>query len=277
MTLANMLPVAVLNPIAGTFFGIPIHWYGVIIATGVVIALLMAVHEGRRLGIDEDTFYDFLLWMLPIAFICARAYYVVFQWPYYAAHPSEIIAIWDGGIAIYGGLIGGFLTLYFFCRHRHLSVLTMLDVIVPGVILAQAMGRWGNFFNQEAFGRITTRSALVAQHLPAFIINQMNVGGHYRVPTFLYESTWDFVGFLLLVLLRHRHHVFKHGEIFLTYLAWYAFGRFFIEGMRTDSLMLGNIRVSQMLSVILFVVAITTMIYRRVHDHNLPWYLDAVK
>lgn len=277
MTLANMLPVAALNPIAGTFFGIPIHWYGVIIATGVVIALLMAVHEGRRLGIDEDTFYDFLLWMLPIAFICARAYYVIFQWPYYAAHPSEIIAIWDGGIAIYGGLIGGFLTLYFFCRHRHLSVLTMLDVIVPGVILAQAMGRWGNFFNQEAFGRITTRSALVAQHLPVFIINQMNVGGHYRVPTFLYESTWDFVGFLVLVLLRHRHHVFKHGEIFLTYIAWYAFGRFFIEGMRTDSLMLGNIRVSQMLSVILFVVAIATMIYRRVHDRNLPWYLDAVK
>lgn len=273
----NLFPLAALNPIAGTFFGIPIHWYGIIIATGVVIALLMAVREGKKLGIDEDTFYDFLLWALPISLICARAYYVIFQWSYYRVHPNEIIAIWDGGIAIYGGLLGGLLVLWLFSHKRGLSALTMLDVIVPGVILAQAMGRWGNFFNQEAFGRITTRATLVSQHIPNFIINQMYIGGHYRIPTFLYESTWDFVGFLILILLRHRQHLFKRGEIFFTYVAWYAFGRFFIEGMRTDSLMLGNIRVSQLLSVILFVLAIGAFIYRRRHRPNLPWYLDGVK
>lgn len=273
----NLASLAAINPLAGTFFGIPIHWYGVIIATGVVIALLMAVHEGNHLGINEDAFYDFLLWALPISLICARAYYVCFQWPYYRVHPSEIVAIWDGGIAIYGGLLGGLLVLVVFCRHRKISILTMLDVIVPGVILAQAMGRWGNFFNQEAFGGITTKAALAAQHIPPFIINQMYIGGHFRVPTFLYESLWDFTGFLILVLLRHRQHVFKHGEIFLTYVAWYAFGRFFIEGMRTDSLMLGNIRISQLVSVLLFVSAIIAFAYRRYHWRNLPWYLDGVK
>lgn len=276
MTLTNLFPLAALNPLAGTFFDIPIHWYGVIIATGVVIAFLMAVREGKRLGIDEDTFYDFLLWALPFSLVCARAYYVTFQWSYYRLHPAEIIAIWDGGIAIYGGLIGGLIVLVIFCRRRGLSALTMLDVIVPGVILAQAMGRWGNFFNQEAFGGVTSRAALLAQHLPTFVINQMEISGHYRVPTFLYESLWDFAGFLILVILRHRHHLFKHGEVFLTYLAWYSFGRFFIEGLRTDSLMLGSIRVSQLLSAILFVIAIAAFVYRR-RNHNLPWYLDGVE
>ncbi|MGN1280210.1 MAG: prolipoprotein diacylglyceryl transferase, partial [Limosilactobacillus sp.] len=151
---------AALNPIALQFGPFTVHWYGVIIATGVVLALWLAVREGRRQGIAEDYFYDYLLWALPIAIICARIYYVVFQWPYYAVHPAEIIAIWDGGIAIYGAIIGGFIVLYLFCRARHLSMWTMLDVIAPTVILAQGIGRWGNFMNQEAFGVVTTRAAL---------------------------------------------------------------------------------------------------------------------
>ena len=276
MTIA-MQTVAAINPIAFQFLGIQVHWYGIIIACGVVIALLLAVREGTRLGIAEDNFYDFLLWGLPISLVCARAYYVIFQWPFYAAHPSEIIAIWDGGIAIYGGLIGGFLTLLVFCHRRSLSPWTMLDVIAPGVILAQAMGRWGNFFNQEAFGRFTTRAALEMQHIPTFIINQMNISGHYRVPTFLYESTWDFLGFVLLMLIRHRHHLLKRGEVFLTYLIWYATGRFFIEGMRTDSLMLGPLRVSQGLSLVFFIAAIIIWVARRRHNVNLPWYVNRVK
>lgn len=263
--------VAALNPIAFQLGAIEVHWYGIIIASGVVLALILSVAEGKRLGIDEDYFYDYLLWAIPVAIICARLYYVAFQWSYYANHPGEIIAIWDGGIAIYGSIIGGFLTLYFFCHARHLSMWTMVDVIAPTLIMAQGIGRWGNFMNQEAFGRITSRAALVGQHIPNWIINQMYIGGNYRVPTFLYESLWDLTGFVLLMLLRHRHHLFKQGEVFLTYVMWYAAGRFVIEGMRTDSLMLGSIRVSQFLSVIFFVSALVIMVARR-RSKTLPWY-----
>ncbi|MBB1063239.1 prolipoprotein diacylglyceryl transferase [Limosilactobacillus fastidiosus] len=268
------LTTLALNPIAFNFGPIQVHWYGIIIATGVVLALILSVREGRRRGIDEDYFYDYLLWALPVAIICARFYYVAFQWPYYSQHPGEIIAIWDGGIAIYGAIIGGVLTLYFFCRARQISMWTMMDVISPTLIMAQGIGRWGNFMNQEAFGTITTRAALVSQHIPEWIINQMYIGNHYRVPTFLYESLWDLTGFVLLLLLRHRRHLFKRGEVFLTYVMWYSFGRFFIEGMRTDSLMIGSvIRVSQVLSLILFVVAVIILIARRQRT-GLPWYVN---
>lgn len=261
-----------LNPIAWQGGPFTIHWYGVIIATGVILALWLSVREGKHQVIDEDVFYDYLLWALPVAIICARIYYVVFQWPYYRLHPDEIIAIWDGGIAIYGAIIGGLITLLIFCRARGLPVWTMLDVIAPTVILAQAIGRWGNFMNQEAFGRITTKAALLAQHLPQWIITQMHIQGAYRVPTFLYESLWDFCGFLFLIGLRHRKHLFKEGEVFFAYLIWYSMGRFWIEGMRTDSLMWGPIRVSQLLSVVLFVVSIALVLWRRQRVPDLPWY-----
>lgn len=265
---------AALNPIAFQAGPFTIHWYGVIIASGVVLALLLAVCEGKREGISEDDFYDYLLWALPIAIICARIYYVVFQWSYYSQHPSEIIAIWDGGIAIYGAILGGFIVLLVFCHYRHLSSWLMMDIIAPTLIMAQGIGRWGNFMNQEAFGDITTRAHLMAQHIPNWIINQMYIGGHYRIPTFLYESLWDLTGFALLMLLRHRKHLFRRGEIFLTYVMWYAFGRFFIEGMRTDSLMLGNIRISQLLSVVFFVSALVILIIRRYK--NIPWYYNGI-
>ena len=140
--------------------------------------------------------------------------------------------------------------------------------------MAQGIGRWGNFMNQEAFGDITTRAHLMAQHIPSWIINQMYIGGHYRIPTFLYESLWDLTGFALLMLLRHRKHLFRRGEIFLTYVMWYAFGRFFIEGMRTDSLMLGNIRISQLLSIVFFVSALVILIIRR--HKNISWYYNGI-
>ncbi len=262
---------AALNPIAWQWGALQVHWYGVIIATGVVLALVLSIREGRRQGIEEDAFYDFLLYALPVALVCARLYYVIFQWSYYRLHPSEIIAIWDGGIAIYGGLLGGAAVLWWYCRRQQRSAWQFLDIIAPTVIMAQGLGRWGNFFNQEAFGGITTKAALMAQHLPAWLINQMYIGGAYRVPTFLYESSWDLTGFVLLMLLRHRRHFFKRGEVFLAYVAWYAFGRFFIEGMRTDSLMLGPVRFSQGLSVLLFVIALGAVVYRRC-QRTLPWY-----
>ncbi|WP_125544451.1 prolipoprotein diacylglyceryl transferase [Levilactobacillus lindianensis] len=256
--------MAALNPIAMRLGPISVHWYGVIIATGVVIAVMLAVREGQRRGVKPDDIYDMILWALPAALIAARTYYVVFEWPYYAKHPGEIIAIWDGGIAIYGSLIGAGLVVFFFCRSRFIPVWLMLDIAAPTVILGQAIGRWGNFMNQEAFGRITSLAFLQGLHLPGWIINQMLINGAYRQPTFLYESTWDLLGFIVLMSLRHVPGLFKQGEVFLGYVMWYALGRFFIEGMRTDSLWLFHIlRISQALSVVLFVGALIIWIYRR--------------
>lgn len=265
---------AALNPIAFHLGALQVHWYGIIIASAVVIAVTLAVREGRRRGIDPDDIYDMILWALPAAIIAARAYYVAFEWSYYSHHVDEIIRVWDGGIAIYGSLIGAGLVVYFFCRSRYIPVWLMLDVAAPTVIMAQGIGRWGNFMNQEAFGQVTSLSFLQGLHLPDWIVSQMYIQGAYRQPTFLYESTWDILGFVVLMALRHRKGLFKQGEVFLGYVLWYSFGRFFIEGMRTDSLMLGNvIRVSQLLSVLLFVGAIIIIVIRRKRA-TTPMYLD---
>lgn len=267
--------LAKIDPIAFELGPIPVHWYGIIIASAMVLAVFLAVNEGQKRGIKEDTIYDLLLWGLPLALICARLYYVIFQWQYYRVYPSEIYRIWDGGIAIYGGLIGAFIVVLVLCKRQEISAWLMLDVVAPTVILAQGIGRWGNFVNQEAHGRATSRFFLQSLHLPEWIINQMRINGVYYQPTFLYESVWDILGFILLVSLRHRLHLFKQGEIFLAYLIWYALGRFFIEGMRTDSLMLGALRVSQWLSLLLFIGAIIVGVWRRRNDPTLAWYLDA--
>ncbi|GHP15151.1 prolipoprotein diacylglyceryl transferase [Lentilactobacillus fungorum] len=269
--LLNLKTLA-LNPIAFNLGPIEVHWYGIIIASGVILAVYLAVSEGKRRGINPDDIYDMILWALPAALICARLYYVIFQWGYYKDNPGEIIKIWDGGIAIYGSLIGAMIVVIWFCRKRFIPVWLMLDVAAPTVILAQSIGRWGNFMNQEAFGKPTTLHYLQGLHLPQFIINQMNISGAYRQPTFLYESLWSLLGFCVLMVLRHNPHLFKQGEVFLAYVMWYSFGRFFVEGMRTDSLMLFNLRVSQILSVILFFGAMALIGYRRRTQDN-PWYL----
>ncbi|MCT3283651.1 prolipoprotein diacylglyceryl transferase [Lactiplantibacillus pentosus] len=263
-----------LNPIALRLGPIQVHWYGVIIASAVVIAVALAVREGQKRGVRPDDIYDMILWALPFTLIAARTYYVIFQWSYYSQHPSEIIRIWDGGIAIYGGLIGAGIVVVLFCRSRFIPTWLMLDVAAPTVIMGQGIGRWGNFMNQEAFGRVTSLSFLQGLHLPEWLINQMYIQGAYRQPTFLYESVWDLLGFVMLMVTRHRTNWYKQGEVFLTYVAWYAFGRFFTEGMRTDSLMLFNvIRVSQALSVVLFFGSIGLMIWRRRRHPENRWYL----
>ncbi|MEJ6400258.1 prolipoprotein diacylglyceryl transferase [Nicoliella lavandulae] len=266
-----------LNPIAFDLGPIQVHWYGIFIASAVILAVYLSVREGNKRGIKADNIYDMLLWALPFSIISARLYYVAFQWSYYQNHLDEIIRIWDGGIAIYGSLIGAAIVIILFCRSRLIPVWLMLDVISPTVLLAQGIGRWGNFMNQEAFGQITSLAFLQHLHLPQFIINQMYIGGAYRQPTFLYESLWSFLGVAVILSLRHVPHFFKRGEVFLMYVLWYSFGRFFVEGMRTDSLMIGSIRVSQWLSIVLFVVAIGLIIYRRRKYPDASWYLDGAK
>ncbi|ANZ58459.1 prolipoprotein diacylglyceryl transferase [Fructilactobacillus lindneri] len=267
-----MFSILAMNPVAINFGPFHVRWYGIIIASAVLIAVWLSMREAKRQGLNEDVLYNMILWAIPIAIISARIYYVIFQWKYYAQHLGEIIAIWDGGIAIYGALLGAGVFIYFYCKHHNLSIWQIFDIAAPTVIMAQGIGRWGNFMNQEAFGAVTSLSFLQQLHLPRFIIQQMLIDGLYRQPTFLYESIWDLTGFALLMIMRHSDKLFKRGEIFLAYVMWYSFGRFFTEGMRTDSLMLGTFRISQILSIILFFGALFVLLYRRKNDKKLVWY-----
>ncbi|CAM3090608.1 Prolipoprotein diacylglyceryl transferase [Lactobacillus bombicola] len=263
-----------INPVAFNLGDISVKWYGVIMATAIILAVVMAIIEGQKRHIISDDFVDLLLWAVPIGYLGARIYYVAFEWDYYAQHPDQIIAIWNGGIAIYGGLIAGLIVLLVFCYKKLLPPFLMLDIITPGVMAAQILGRWGNFFNQEAHGAATSLQFLQSLHLPLFIINQMKIAGTYYQPTFLYESVLNLIGLILILLLRHRRHIFKQGEVFMLYLAWYAAVRFFVEGLRTDSLYIAKtIRVSQLLSLVLFIVVFLLFIYRRVVVKP-KWYLD---
>lgn len=266
--------ILTINPVAFKFGNLSVKWYGIIMAVAIILAVSMAIFEGRKRQIESDDFMDLLLWAVPLGYVGARIYYVIFEWNYYSQHLDEIIAIWNGGIAIYGGLLAGLAVLLVFCYKRMLPPFLMLDIITPGVMAAQILGRWGNFINQEAHGGPTTLAFLQSLHLPDFIINQMKIGGVYYQPTFLYESFFNLIGLLIILLLRHRKHLFKQGEIFMLYLAWYSVVRFFVEGMRTDSLyLLESIRVSQMLSVILLIVVIVLFIYRR-RVVKPKWYLE---
>lgn len=247
-----------------------IYWYGVIIAFGALLGVLLAVRESRRRGLPKDSIIDFLLFAVPIAIIFARAYYVIFRWDYYAQHPEDIIAIWEGGIAIHGALIGGGITALVFCKLRNISFWKFVDIIAPSVVLGQAVGRWGNFVNQEAHGGEVSRAFLENLYLPDWIIDQMYIEGSYYAPTFLYESVWNLLIFAVLLLLRRVNLV--RGEIFLSYVILYSIGRYFIEGLRTDSLMASGLMAAQVMSIVLVVLAVITWVIRR--RKGYPRYLD---
>lgn len=256
--------LALVNRVAFELFGLPIYWYAIIIVSGVIIAMWLSTREAVRVGLKPDDVTDFMLIGLPVSIIGARLYYIMFDLPDYLNDPGQIFNIRSGGIAIYGALIAGGIWLYFFCRRNFISTWTFLDIAAPSVLLAQGIGRWGNFMNHEAHGEEVSRAFLERLHLPKFIIDNMYIDEAYRQPTFLYESVWNTLGFIVLIILRKKTGLLKEGEVFLGYLIWYGFGRFFIEGMRTDSLYLfGDIRVSQALSALLFIGAIAVLIWRR--------------
>ncbi|MGG7620652.1 prolipoprotein diacylglyceryl transferase [Robertmurraya sp. GLU-23] len=262
-----------IDPIAVSLGPIQIHWYGVIIGVGIALALFLAMREGERRGLHKDIFPDLMLWAIPIAIISARIYYVAFEWDYYSQNPGDIIKIWNGGIAIHGALIGSVITAIVFSRKKNISFWKLADIAAPSIILGQAIGRWGNFINQEAHGGEVTRSFLEGLFLPEFIINQMYIDGVYYHPTFLYESIWNLVGFVLLMSLRRVN--LRQGEIFLSYVIWYSIGRYFVEGMRTDSLMLTeSLRIAQTISIGLIVLAVALIVYRRVKGYAKVRYLD---
>jgi phosphatidylglycerol---prolipoprotein diacylglyceryl transferase len=251
-----------------------VYWYGVLIGFGAMLGLWLAVRESQRLGMNKEIFVDLVLYALPIAIICARLYYVLFNFEHYAANPIGIIKVWEGGLAIHGGLIGAFLTGYIFCKKKGLSFWKLADIAAPSILIGQIIGRWGNFMNQEAHGGPVTREFLEGLHLPDFIINQMYINGTYYHPTFLYESLWNLVGLCILLYLRRVN--LRRGEIFLGYLIWYSIGRFFIEGLRTDSLMLTEtLRVAQVVSLVTVVAGIVLIIARRMGSKEKVRYLDA--
>ncbi|MBT0924146.1 prolipoprotein diacylglyceryl transferase [Streptococcus parasanguinis] len=258
-----------MNPVALQLGPISIRWYAICIVSGLILAVYLSMKEAPRKKIDPDDIIDFILIAFPLAIVGARLYYVIFEWGYYSQHLGEIFAIWNGGIAIYGGLLTGALVLYLFSRRRLIEPIDFLDIAAPSVMIAQSIGRWGNFFNQEAYGAAVKS----LNYLPSFIRDQMYIDGSYRQPTFLYESIWNLLGFLLILILRRKPQFLRQGEVTAFYLIWYGFGRMIIEGMRTDSLMFAGLRVSQWLSMILILVGLAIFIYQR--RKKAPYYVEA--
>ena len=244
-----------INPPASIpLFGREIYLYGIVVALAFAVGILVSGRVAPKHGIRSDDFYDMMIRVIPLSILGARLYFVLFQLDYYLAYPKEIIAVWEGGLAIYGGIIAGVLTAWVFCRRKGITFPAMLDVMSFGVLIGQAIGRWGNFFNREAFGaetEIFCRMGLTTPEGTTFWVH----------PTFLYESLWNILGFVLLCVYSRKHGKRFDGELILFYFLWYGLGRSWIEGLRTDSLYLGStgIRVSQLLSVLLVLASGTIL------------------
>lgn len=242
-----------INPVAFQIGSLSVRWYGLLIVCGILLAMAVASYNCRRYRVDKEHLLNIVLFMIPIGLICARLYYVIFNWENYAANPSEILAIWHGGLAIHGGIIGGALTVLVYSAIKKIPFRVFGDIITPGVALAQAIGRWGNFFNQEAYGSVTD--------LPWAIY----IDGAYRHPTFLYESLWDLAIFILLMVLWSKWRSRRKGDIMALYFIGYSLGRVWIEWLRTDSLMLfGSIKMAMLMSVLGVVFGVIILVYDRI-------------
>ncbi len=230
--------------------------YGLAIALGVAAAIFYMTRQETAQGLPKDTGIDLALYAVPLAVVVSRLYYVAFTWDSYKDDLMRILRVWEGGVAIYGGIIGGALGVWLLSRRKKLPFLALADLVAPGLILGQAIGRWGNFFNGEAYGYLVTNPSL--QFFPIAVFTD----GAWHMATFFYESVWNLAGFLFLHLKRKRFLGEGRGVLFAWYLIWYGLGRMVIEGWRTDSLMLGSLRVSQVLSVVLVLAAGLWLIWK---------------
>jgi len=242
---------------------IKIYWYSVFILVGVLIGIFIVNKEAKRVGLSSVLINDLCFFIIPVALIGARLYYVLFNFSSYKDNYLDILKIWEGGLAIYGAIIAGIIFLICYCAKKQINILRTMDVFVPSLILAQAIGRWGNFFNQEAYGPLISRSLLEKMFIPEFIIEGMNINGSYYQPTFFYESIWCILGFILLMLIRYLWKKNKVGNITFIYFIWYGIGRFFIESLRQDSLYIGDYRVSQIVSLVLIVVGVFGILFSK--------------
>lgn len=248
-----------MNRVAIDLGFIQIYWYSIFILLGILVAALLIYKECKKQGLKNEEFTDLLFNTVIFGIIGARIYYVLFNFSYYWNNKIEILEIWHGGLAIHGGLLFGALYVLYFCKKHKLNKLKVIDMIVVGVIIGQAIGRWGNFFNGEAYGPVTTYATLKQNLIPEFIIKGMKILGQYYEPTFYYESLWNINGFIILMLARSRKKI-KIGQITGIYFLWYSIGRMYIESLRTDSLMLKNFKVAQIVSGILIIVGLILII-----------------
>jgi phosphatidylglycerol:prolipoprotein diacylglycerol transferase len=239
-----------------------ISWYSVCILIGIFVGGTLLLREAKNFNIDDDFLSNLVFWTTIFAIIGARLYFVAFNWDYYGSNPVDILRIWEGGLAIHGAILFGFIFILFYTLKYKVKLLLILDIAVPGLIIGQAIGRWGNFFNQEAFGSQVSLDFLKILHIPQFIIDGMYIKGVYYHPTFLYESIWCLIGFIIIILVRRFYKYLKKGQLTGIYFMWYSLGRFFIESLRTDSLMLGQYKIAQLVSITLFVIGLLIVMFK---------------
>ena len=251
-----------MNRVAFNIFGFNVYYYSLCILLGVIVAYILITREGKKQGLTKEFTSDLIFYTLIIGILGARVYYCVFNLDYYLANPSEILKIYNGGLAIHGGVIAGLIFVYFYTKKKNISFIKILDIVAPAVIIAQSFGRWGNFFNQEAHGGITTYQNLKNMHIPEFIINGMHIEGKYYYPTFFFESIWCLIGFIILMIARRNKNLRKGFQIGF-YFIWYGIGRFFIEAFRTDSLMFFGLKIAQIVSLIGIIIGIIIIVTNR--------------
>ena len=237
-----------------------IHYYGLIIAAGLLLAVIYGLRRCKQFGIKDDDIVDGVLWVTPFAILCARAYYCIFSWHEFAHDPISVLYIWNGGLAIYGGVIGAIIGVTVFCYFKKIKLAALLDLVLLGFLIGQGIGRWGNFFNREAFGAATD------SFLRMGLYNMRTFTFEYYHPTFLYESLWNLTGFVLLHFLSRKRQY--DGQIALGYAAWYGLGRALIEGLRMDSLYWGPFRVSQLLAAVSCVAAVGVLVWQGFRKHD---------
>ena len=260
-----------MNPVAFNILGKDIYWYGIIIASALVVGVILGVREAKRRGYRSEMIFDFLLIAIPLCIVCARLYYVVFEWSSYAGNFLKMIAIWEGGLAIYGAVIGGVIAAFIFFKWRRVPIGGVMDIAAPSIIIGQAIGRWGNFVNQEAYGEQISYQMRALKFFPAGIkltLQNGTVEWHYA--TFFYESMWNLLVFIGLMIIKTK--IKLRGGVFAWYVILYGFGRFWIEGLRTDSLYWGPIRVSQALSLVLIIAGIVYIVTQSRKYDKYPAY-----
>lgn len=256
-----------MNPIFLKIGIFQIYWYSVILLLAFILGIFLAVKRGQKEGIDKEVIYDYAIYVIPISLIGARIYYVLFNLNYYMNDIISIIKVWEGGLAIHGGIIAALIFTYFYTKKHNISMFKFCDILVISLIIGQVIGRWGNFMNGEAYGPITTLETLKNFSIPNFIIEGMKIEGHYHHPTFLYESLWNLIGLIILLLLQ-KQKFYHYGYLTSFYLIWYGIGRFFIEAMRQDSLMFGSLKIAQLVSILMIIIGLylIILIYRKTHD-----------
>ena len=255
-----------MNPVLFKFLNLEIRWYSVLVLVAFVIGFFLVVYRSRKRGISPALIYDMSFYLVIFCILGARLYYCLFNLDYYKENLIEILKIWQGGLAIHGGIIAGIIFLLIYTKKHDIEFLSLTDLIAPSLVLGQAIGRWGNFFNQEAYGSATTIFELKRLHVPNFVIDGMYINGTYHHPTFLYESVACLIIFIILMIVSIKS---KRGQLTGVYFILYGIVRYFIESLRTDSLMLSNFKVAQIISILMIIIGMALLIipmFRRKHD-----------